>query len=213
MIQMVTSGTEPSLSDDLSRFADAYLELEFEITRRFYTFVFEVEREARAWQQALFEGGPCEFGVPWGRQLLVDGVPVGQYAAIPGGEVVPLRLRSALRVLRSGFAVSSAIRDRLRLSSSAFLVPRADDFYLSRFGVVREARGHGLGRWLIEQVLAAGARSGHRRCVLEVGTDNAPAIALYRSAGFEATGTLTARDDSVGRTMASLLMAASLAGR
>jgi ribosomal-protein-alanine N-acetyltransferase len=46
----------------------------------------------------------------------------------------------------------------------------------------------GLGRALLEQMLALALHSGMRRMVLEVRESNEAAIALYRSAGFEQIG-------------------------
>lgn len=50
------------------------------------------------------------------------------------------------------------------------------------------ARGRGLGRALIDGLLAAAAEGGAEAVVLGVGVHNAPALALYRSCGFEAVG-------------------------
>ena len=54
--------------------------------------------------------------------------------------------------------------------------------------LLSEYRGHGWGRRLIEEGVAAAQRAGIRKVVLEVFTDNARAIALYVSSGFEIEG-------------------------
>lgn len=60
-----------------------------------------------------------------------------------------------------------------------------DDADVQTIGVAAEARGRGLGRALLHTLLdAAGARVVH----LEVRVDNAIAIALYESEGFERCG-------------------------
>jgi ribosomal-protein-alanine N-acetyltransferase len=46
-------------------------------------------------------------------------------------------------------------------------------------------RRSGLGRALMNEVLAAMGRKGCRRAVLQVDKDNTPALALYNSLGFE----------------------------
>jgi len=51
--------------------------------------------------------------------------------------------------------------------------------------VAPDLRGHGLGRRLVEDLLATAARRGGSRALLEVRADNAPAIALYESLGFD----------------------------
>ncbi|MBO9534944.1 MAG: GNAT family N-acetyltransferase [Solirubrobacteraceae bacterium] len=52
--------------------------------------------------------------------------------------------------------------------------------------VVPEARGLGIGRRLLEAVLAAATDAGCSAVSLEVRQDNAPARHLYASLGFEA---------------------------
>lgn len=55
-------------------------------------------------------------------------------------------------------------------------------------GVVREHRGHGVGRALLERTLAACVARGLSRVELQVRVDNGAAIALYTKAGFVAEG-------------------------
>jgi putative acetyltransferase len=52
------------------------------------------------------------------------------------------------------------------------------------------ARGRGVGRAMLEHLLAVARERGYRRVSLETGAMTAfePALALYRSAGFEQTG-------------------------
>ena len=57
-------------------------------------------------------------------------------------------------------------------------------------GVHPDHRGHGFGRRLLQAALSAAHACGLERVELAVITSNAPAIALYRSAGFEIEGTI-----------------------
>lgn len=50
------------------------------------------------------------------------------------------------------------------------------------------ARRGGLGRGLLDQATEAAARRGVETVFLEVGADNAPALALYAAAGFVPVG-------------------------
>lgn len=59
---------------------------------------------------------------------------------------------------------------------------------LYRVAVPRELRGRGLGRLLLDRFLADLAERGADVCFLEVRASNAPAIALYTSAGFLEVG-------------------------
>ncbi|WP_395725333.1 ribosomal protein S18-alanine N-acetyltransferase [Nakamurella sp.] len=60
-----------------------------------------------------------------------------------------------------------------------------DEAEVHTIGVRPTAQGAGLGRALLRDLLA---HAGRRRVVLEVRTDNAPAIALYESEGFVILG-------------------------
>ncbi|TBR17423.1 GNAT family N-acetyltransferase [bacterium] len=55
-------------------------------------------------------------------------------------------------------------------------------------GLVKEHRGRGVGRKLMEAALAAAKASGIERVELEVFASNAPAITLYRKLGFREEG-------------------------
>jgi ribosomal protein S18 acetylase RimI-like enzyme len=62
-----------------------------------------------------------------------------------------------------------------------------NEWYVSNIAVFPPARGHGAGRILMEAAEAVAARRGDcARMVLDVETDHAPAIALYRSLGYQA---------------------------
>ncbi len=63
-----------------------------------------------------------------------------------------------------------------------------DAAYLSLLAVDPHAQGHGLGRRLLTAAVTAAAEAGHDRCELHALDDNAPALALYRSAGFRPVG-------------------------
>ena len=60
-----------------------------------------------------------------------------------------------------------------------------DDADVQTIGVAPGAQGRGIGRALLRELLRAG---GNRTVHLEVRTDNAAAIALYESEGFERVG-------------------------
>ncbi len=60
----------------------------------------------------------------------------------------------------------------------------ADELHLLDLAVSPSARRAGLGRALLDAVIADGRSSEARLLLLEVRAGNAPALALYRSAGF-----------------------------
>jgi len=65
-------------------------------------------------------------------------------------------------------------------------LPGAPDADVQTIAVVPEARGRGLGRALMGQLLAEARRRGAREVFLEVRADNPGAQHLYASLGFEA---------------------------
>lgn len=64
----------------------------------------------------------------------------------------------------------------------------ADAAYLSLLAVAPRAQGRGVGRELLAAAVTAAARSGQPRVVLHALEDNAPAVRLYRGAGFRPSG-------------------------
>lgn len=73
---------------------------------------------------------------------------------------------------------------------AAFLVGRAvaGEAELLTLAVAPEARRRGLARKLVARFLYQAQLRGAERAFLEVAADNAPAIALYESAGFARAG-------------------------
>ena len=60
--------------------------------------------------------------------------------------------------------------------------------WVQNIAVRREAQRRGVGRALLEALLAEAARRGTKQTLLEVAVDNAPAQRLYATYGFEAVG-------------------------
>ncbi|MEU4621649.1 ribosomal protein S18-alanine N-acetyltransferase [Actinoplanes sp. NPDC023801] len=60
--------------------------------------------------------------------------------------------------------------------------------WVQNIAVRRDAQRRGLGRVLLEALLAEAARRGTRKTLLEVAVDNAPAQRLYGSYDFEPVG-------------------------
>jgi len=60
--------------------------------------------------------------------------------------------------------------------------------WVQNIAVRREVQRRGIGRALLEALLAEAARNRVRKVLLEVAVDNAPAQKLYAAYGFEAVG-------------------------
>lgn len=63
-----------------------------------------------------------------------------------------------------------------------------DEAEVLTVAVLPEARGHGLGRALLDRAVAEARARGADSMVLEVSVANAPALRLYASAGFQTVG-------------------------
>lgn len=63
-----------------------------------------------------------------------------------------------------------------------------DEIHINNFAVRPEWRGQGLGRGLLQHVLAEGRRIGAPKATLEVRQSNSAAIRLYEHAGFRKAG-------------------------
>ena len=79
----------------------------------------------------------------------------------------------------------------LLIRPQGFLLGRvvADEAELLTLAVAPEARRMGLGRALLAEFAHTSTARGAREAFLEVASDNAPAIALYASAGWQRAGT------------------------
>lgn len=198
--------SEPVLTADLDEHLETALDLEFEIAADYNEFVFGSPAEARSWQKTQLESGAWEVAPPWTRLMTVDGRLAGLYAAIPGEPLRELRLLGTSRLLRRAAQLDPATRHRMRLANNVAQVAGARDFYLSRFGVVGDFRGHGLGGWLLDRMLEHARELGLSRCILEVHPERRAAVTLYQRAGFGVIDQHEAVDAETGRRFARLWM-------
>jgi ribosomal-protein-alanine N-acetyltransferase len=70
----------------------------------------------------------------------------------------------------------------------AGLAVTADEAWVQNIAVRRTAQRRGVGRALLEALLAEAARAGIKQTLLEVAVDNAPAQRLYATYDFEPVG-------------------------
>ncbi|MGW1058362.1 ribosomal protein S18-alanine N-acetyltransferase [Micromonospora rubida] len=74
------------------------------------------------------------------------------------------------------------------LGYAGLAVAAPDEAWVQNIAVRRGAQRRGVGRALLEALLAEAARRGARSTLLEVAADNAPAQRLYATYGFEPIG-------------------------
>jgi len=70
----------------------------------------------------------------------------------------------------------------------AGLAVTGDEAWVQNIAVKRTAQRRGIGREMLEALLAEAARKGIKKTMLEVAVDNAPAQRLYATYGFEPVG-------------------------
>lgn len=56
---------------------------------------------------------------------------------------------------------------------------------IAAMGILPEAKGQGVGKWLLEQIIQEATQRGDQGMVLEAYEENTPAVNLYKRMGFE----------------------------
>ncbi len=80
------------------------------------------------------------------------------------------------------------LRDEQGIRAYAVISTVLDEAELLLIGVARSHQGKGYGQLLMRAIISELLASGVKHLYLEVRESNAPALALYRSLGFEQTG-------------------------
>jgi ribosomal-protein-alanine N-acetyltransferase len=128
----------------------------------------------------------------------------------------PWSLDGFRRELRSGpvsvcrAALSDPEPGETRLLGYAFAHVVADEMKINNVSVAPEVRRRGIGRALMNDLLALARARGCRHVTLEVRVGNAPALSLYRSLGFRDVGRRPGYYQPEGED--ALLMALTLLG-
>lgn len=100
----------------------------------------------------------------------------------------PWSRTSFMAVLRRAQALFLVVELEGRVSAHGVLWWVEDEGELANLAVDPSCQGRGLGRRLLDRLLADAAGEGVRRVFLEVRESNAPALALYRRRGFSVVG-------------------------
>lgn len=72
---------------------------------------------------------------------------------------------------------------------SAGVAEEGSRVYIVGFGVLPQHRRRGIGRRMLQYIVAMLVAEGRRDIFMEVATDNQPAVSLYRACGFKAVRT------------------------
>ena len=87
-------------------------------------------------------------------------------------------------ILDKGGRIFFAVRDGEPVGVCALVALRPGEFEVAKMGVTASAQGLGIGRLLMERVVAAGRALGATRLALDTHHSLTPAIRLYESVGF-----------------------------
>ena len=90
--------------------------------------------------------------------------------------------------LAAGHPYIAAVQDGEVVGYAGLVVAPPDEAWVNNMAVRRDHQRRGIGRALLEELLAIARRNGARHTLLEVAADNAPAQALYDSYGFDVIG-------------------------
>ena len=111
------------------------------------------------------------------------------YAAERAAFSLPWSRRSFTQIQRSpGSIFLVATTDTRRVAGYAIAMLGGDEADLANIAVVDEERGRGVGRALIDRIIATVRGRGVRSLYLEVRQSNSTARALYRRVGFLEVG-------------------------
>jgi ribosomal-protein-alanine N-acetyltransferase len=90
--------------------------------------------------------------------------------------------------LAAGHPYIAAVQDGEVVGYAGLVVAPPDEAWVNNMAVRRDHQRRGIGRALLEELLAIARRNGARHTLLEVAADNTPAQALYDSYGFDVIG-------------------------
>jgi ribosomal-protein-alanine N-acetyltransferase len=82
----------------------------------------------------------------------------------------------------------AAVEDGAVVGYAGLVLAPPDEAWVNNMAVRRDHHRRGIGRAMLEELLAIAGRHGARYTLLEVAADNAPAQALYDAYGFEVIG-------------------------
>jgi ribosomal protein S18 acetylase RimI-like enzyme len=170
---------------------DAVLALTALASAPYDAFVWDTPDRAREVAVRLWDSGAGEVTpascLIWRETEHVAGALV----LLDGRQLRRARISAALALSRTdGFSLSDNERERAACAATALLQVANESLYLARIAVGARWRGRGVARRMVEFLTASAATVATRSVYLEVDAENTAAIALYRSAGFDALTTV-----------------------
>jgi ribosomal protein S18 acetylase RimI-like enzyme len=151
----------------------------------YYDWLFGGAAEAESALTAWMRRPSSEVFVGRLRLLVDNGRMVGGFIALPGSELADCRRMDAVATMQAVAPEERrSVLARMRSARGLFTTLSAQDFYLSKMGVVPHHRGAGHGATMVRQYLDVGIALGYRQFRLDVWAGNRAAVHLYEAAGF-----------------------------
>lgn len=154
-----------------------------------YVFSQRCEAQSLDFLHAAFRDGRGEFG--WRNHVAAEsgGAVLAVAALWDAGQNLRFTLAAARQILGFyGAAAPLVIARGLRMER-VVRPASAGVAYIGHVAVAPESRGQGIGRALLEQLLAAARARGFTRAGLDVAASNPRARALYEGLGFRPRAT------------------------
>lgn len=152
-----------------------------------FDYVFDLgnSRGAQEFLRFAYLQGGGEFGWRNHRVAEMGGQVAAAGAAFDGRAVLRFTIANSLQILRFYGPIHAwGVMLRGLRTEAIIRPPRAREFYLCHLGVREELRGHGIGTYLVRNLLAALHADRHRCATLDVAVTNPRARLLYERLGF-----------------------------
>jgi ribosomal protein S18 acetylase RimI-like enzyme len=152
-----------------------------------FDYVFDLgnSRGAQEFLRFAYLQGGGEFGWRNHRVAEMGGQVAAAGAAFDGRALLRFTIANSLQILRFYGPIHAwGVMLRGLRTEAIIRPPRAQEFYLCHLGVREELRGHGIGTYLVCNLLEGLNADRHRCATLDVAVTNPRAQLLYERLGF-----------------------------
>jgi len=151
----------------------------------YFDYLFGDPETARRAVTAMLGRDASEISIRRVTALIEDDRAVGGFVGLSGEEQEGSAKADSLIALQAaGREGRRALLERAKIAADLRRPPEADQFYLSKLGVLEQYRRGGRGRALLERFLETGRERGFSRFRLDVRQRDEHTVRLYKSAGF-----------------------------